>query len=68
MKTENNEIRKPSLKDALLADIFEAKNDIDIAWQSFNMVYKPEEVDVYVYRLRAAEAKYDSLLKKLKEL
>lgn len=68
MNTENRGTKVLSQRDELLADIFEAKNDINIAWQSFNMVYKPEEVDVCIYRLRAAEAKYDSLLKKLKDL
>lgn len=55
-------------REQLLSDIAAAKNSIDMAHENFNRVSDPYEVDIYVYRLRAAEAQYGSLLKKLKEL
>lgn len=59
---------RSKLREELLADISIAKSNIDIAHQNFNRVYRPDEVDVYIYRLRTAEARYGSLIKKLKEL
>ena len=53
---------------ALIADINCVKSEIDTAQRNFNCVSKPEEIDTYIYRLRAAQARYDALLKKLKDL
>ena len=55
-------------KAALIADINCVKADIDTAQRNFDCVSKPEEVDIYIYRLRTAQARYDALLKKLKDL
>lgn len=55
-------------REALLLEISEAKSNMDAARENFNRVFNPDEVDVYVYRLRAAETQYGCLLKKLKEL
>ena len=55
-------------REELLLEISAVKSNIDTARENFNRVYNPDEVDVYVYRLRAAETQYGCLLKKLKEL
>lgn len=55
-------------REELLLEISEAKSNMDAARENFNRVYNPDEIDVYVYRLRAAETQYGCLLKKLKEL
>lgn len=55
-------------KSALIADINSVKSEIYAAQRNFDCVSKPEEVDIYIYRLRTAQARYDVLLKKLKDL
>lgn len=55
-------------KAALLADINAAKSDMEVAQKNFDCVFKSDDVDVCIYRLRAAEARYGALLKRLKEL
>ena len=68
MKAHNQPDIRSKQREALLADISAAKSNIDIAHQNFNRVCDPDEVDVYIYRLRTAEARYGSLIKKLKEV
>ncbi len=65
--TDENPARAEQKK-SLLADIAAAKCEIAAAQRNFDCVCAPNEVDVYIYRLRAAEAHYGTLLKKLKEL
>lgn len=60
--------RRARERSALIADINSVKSDIDTAQRNFDCVSKPDEVDIYIYRLRAAQARYDALLKKLKDL
>lgn len=55
-------------KRCLLAEIAAAKSEIAAAQQNFDCVCASNEVDVYIYRLRAAEAHYGTLLQKLKEI
>ncbi len=68
MNTPNQADIRAKQREALLADISSVKSSIDTAHQNFNRVCDPAEVDVYIYRLRTAEARYGSLIKKLKEL
>ena len=47
----------------LLSDISAAKEEMNIARENFNYVYKASDVDIYIYKLRSAETKYTKLLK-----
>ncbi len=67
LKEKENPYRAEQ-KRSLLADISVAKNEMDIAQRNFDCVYKPDEVDVYIYKLREAQARYDVLLKALKDM
>ena len=68
MNTHKQPDFRAKRREELLSDISAAKTSIDIAHQNFNRVCRPDEVDVYIYQLRCAEAHYGSLIKKLKEL
>ena len=67
MQTQEN-ARKTELIKALANDISVAKSDMDAAQRNFDMVYSSDEIDYYIYRLRAAQTRYDYLLKQLKEI
>lgn len=60
--------RRAERRRVLLAGIEEARTDIELAQMNLECVYLPDEVDTYIYRLRAAQSQYGALLKKLKEL
>lgn len=64
--TENP--HRAELIKSLLSDISGVKTEMDIAQKNFDMVYNCDEVDYYIYRLRAAQTRYDYLIKKLKEI
>lgn len=66
-KVQKNPHREELIK-SLLGDISGVKSEMDIAQKNFDMVYNDDEVDYYIYRLRAAQTRYDYLLKKLKEI
>lgn len=68
MKVTDENIERSERRRCLIADIAAAKCEISAAQRNFDCVCAPNEVDVYIYRLRAAEAHYGTLLKKLKEL
>ena len=53
---------------ALKSEIERTRRDIEAAEMNFERVYKPSEVDIYIYELRKVQTKYDSLLSRLKEL
>ena len=53
---------------ALKREIEKARLDIEAAESNFEQVYRPAEVDIYIYELRKAQTKYDTLLLRLKEL
>ena len=59
-------------KEQMIAELMESinsvKNEMEAAKTNFNCVSKPDEVDICIYNLRAAETHYCSLLKKLKEI
>lgn len=66
--TKNNEIDRGELKKRLLKDIARAKSDMEIARENFEYVYKPDDVDIYIYKLRDATTRYEKLIKELKDL
>lgn len=55
-------------RQALISELNSVKSEIDVAQRNFNCVCDPDTVDVYIYRLRCANARYDTLLKKIKDL
>ncbi len=55
-------------KTRLLSDIAAAKSDMEIARVNFDFVYKADDVDVYIYKLRDAVSRYEKLIKELKDL
>ena len=55
-------------RQALISELNNVKSEIDVAQRNFNCVCDPDTVDVYIYRLRCANARYDTLLKKIKDL
>ena len=55
-------------KTRLLSDIATAKSDMEIARANFDFVYKADDVDVYIYKLRDAVSRYEKLIKELKDL
>ncbi len=67
LKNENKTSEKDR-KSALLRDIAAAKSDMELARTNFDFVYKPDDVDVYIYKLRDATSRYEKLIKELKEL
>ena len=54
-------------KEELFYEIEKAKNDLDVALNCFNSA-SMDLVDYYSYRIKAAEAKYDYLLKLGKDM
>lgn len=61
--TDRNELIK-----ALIEDIKSAKNDMEVARINFDRVYNPDDIDIYIYKLRSAESRYTKLIKKLKSI
>ncbi len=55
-------------REELLCDIMQAKSEMEVAQKNFDCVYKEDEVDVCIYRYRAAQSRYGALLKRLKDL
>lgn len=55
-------------RQALISELNNVKSEIEVAQRNFNCVCDPDTVDVYVYKLRCANARYDTLLKKIKDL
>ena len=62
-ETDRNELIK-----TLIFDIESAKNDMEVARINFNSVYNPDDIDIYIYKLRSAESRYTKLIKKLKSI
>lgn len=66
--TQETDLKREILIKILLADIESAKNDMEAARTNFNRVHNPDDVDIYIYKLRSAESRYTKLIKKLKAL
>lgn len=66
--TQETDLKREILIKILLADIESAKNDMEAARINFNRVHNPDDVDIYIYKLRSAESRYTKLIKKLKAL
>ncbi len=60
--------KENSTKLQLISDIECAKSDMRIAEKNFNCVISQDDIDMYIYRFSAAQARYDGLLKKLKSI
>lgn len=54
--------------DTVLKDIASAKRDMETARQNFDCVFRREDVDIYIYKLRDAQSRYVKLLGELKAL
>ena len=39
-----------------------SKNYIEVARINFNRVYNPDDIDIYIYKLRSAESRYTKLM------
>ncbi len=66
-KAQENPHRAELIK-SLICDISGARTEMDIAQKNFDRVYNCDEVDYYIYKLRAAQTRYDYLIKRLKEI
>ena len=66
--TQETDLKREILIKILLADIESAKNDMEAARINFNRVHNPDDVDIYIYKLRSAESRYTKLIKKQKAL
>ena len=44
------------------------KNDISAAETNFEMVSEPKAVDIYIYRIRAAQTRYANILNQLQTI
>ncbi len=52
----------------LMKELEKARRDIEAAEANFEMAVNPADVDVYIYELRTVQARYGSLLKRLKDI
>ncbi len=66
--TQESETDRNELIKTLIFDIESAKNDMEVARINFNRVYNPDDIDIYIYKLRSAESRYTKLIKKLKSI
>lgn len=61
----------PNLEDEdtreLLKNLHEAKKEMEIANSNFEFAEEDGLVDLYIYRMKAAETRYQYLLKKVKQ-
>ena len=48
-------------------DLKKAQSDLDIAMNNYEFADEPDLVDYYTYNLKAAQMRYEYLLKKAKE-
>lgn len=64
-KTNHNIIEKEKF-DILLA-LNDAKNELDCASKNFDSVQNDELTNVYIYQIKAAQSKYQYLLRLAKE-
>ena len=62
-----NKNEQKAMKEKLLADLNAAKSDMEIARTNFDFVYKPEDTDIYIYKLREASSRYEKIIKQLKD-
>lgn len=63
--------QKPPIEDyhqlkELLSELAQAKIDLDCSHSQFNEVAEPAAVDEVIYRMNAAESKFDRLLQRAK--
>ncbi len=71
MKKKNNSginaINKEEAKKELFDELEKAIMDLNVAQENYNMA-SGELIDYYSYQIKAAQAKYDYLLKSVKKL
>lgn len=71
MKKKNNSginaINKEEAKKELFDELEKAIIDLNVAQENYNMA-SGELIDYYSYQIKAAQAKYDYLLKSVKKL
>lgn len=71
MKKKNNSginaINKEEAKKELFDELEKAIMDLNVAQENYNMA-SDELIDYYSYQIKAAQAKYDYLLKSVKKL
>jgi len=51
----------------LVANLLDAKKELDIATANYEFVYEQDLIDYYAYEIKAAQIRYQYLLKKAKE-
>ncbi len=68
MVKKSTEENREELKKRLISDIERAKSDMEVARANFDFVYKPDDVDIYIYKLRDASSRYEKLIKELKNI
>lgn len=51
----------------IIHSIYQVKKELEIAHNNFEFAKDQEEIDYYIYKIKAAETKYRYLIKKAKE-
>jgi len=55
-------------KDTLLENLKTAQDELDTAINNYEFASEPELVDYYTYNIKAAQMRYEYLLKKVKKI
>lgn len=51
----------------IIHSIYRARKELEIAHNNFEFAQEQEEIDYYIYKIKAAETKYRYLIKQAKE-
>ena len=60
--------KKEIERNALLSDLEKTKKALEIAYAGFDNVTEPDLIDCYIYELKAAQLRYQFLLRRFKLL
>lgn len=61
------ETEDPRLK-KLKEELYHSKLELEAAMDNFNNVTDPKLVDVYIYKMRSEETRYEKILSEIKQL
>lgn len=66
-KSSNETLSKEEMKSVLFNDLEKAILELNVALENYNIA-TPELVDYYSYQIKAAQSKYEYLLKLVKDM
>lgn len=52
----------------MIYNLYHAKRELEVAHNNFEFAKEQEEIDYYIYQMKAAETRYQYLLRKAKEI